>query len=227
MRKESINIDITPEDVDKKYYSDFMIDFKEKYNRTYKNISDITLKINELNIIPEIKEPYNNLNIIINNQTKKIELEDGMYELEDLISGITENLEDVNIVCSIDKKGRVIIENTEDEEFEIQSDEKSFGRFLGFTEENYNGSTKYISELPSPLSRKELYLYFTNISNKPFCKINKDNNITYMHKITKPINELDCLIVQFKDINTEEDSNYHNFYGESYSIELTMNCDKN
>ena len=115
----------------------------------------------------------------------------------------------------------------EDEEFEIQSDENSFGRFLGYTEDYYNGSTKYISEMPSPLSQKEIYLYFTNISTKPFCKINADNKITYLHKIIKPINELDCLIVQFKDTNTEEETNFHNFNGKYFSLELNMNCDKN
>ena len=78
-----------------------------------------------------------------------------------------------------------------------------------------------------PLAIKELYLYFTNISTKPFCKINADKKITYLHKITKPINELDCLIVQFKDTNTEEETNFHNFNGKYFSLELNMNCDKN
>ena len=226
-KNKIITLDISPHNIDKKYYSDYMIDFKEKYEETYKNIKDIKLKIDKFNIKPKITESNNELIIIIGNQTKKIELEEGYYELEDLINGISENLEDVNIKCMIDKKGRVIIENINNDDFEIKCNESSFGYILGFTEETYINSSRYISEISSPLSKEEVYLYFSNISTKPFCKISENKKITYLYKFTKPINELDCLIIQLKDSNTEEEIDFHNFYGEEYSLNIVMDCDKN
>ena len=93
------------------------------------------IKIKKLESIrPQINESCNQLNIIIGNETKKIELDDGAYELDDLLEGITENLSDINIICKKDKKGRVIFENTNGYDFEINCSENSFGKFLGFTE---------------------------------------------------------------------------------------------
>ena len=74
------------------------------------------------------------LNIIIGNETKKIELDNGFYSLDDLVEGISENLEDVNIVCKRDKKGRVIIENTESDDFIIDCSEDSFGKYFALPE---------------------------------------------------------------------------------------------
>ena len=203
-----------------------MIDFKDKYNTTYKNITNMKLKINNMNVIPEIKEPYNKLNIVIGNQTKKIELEDGIYQLTDLVEGITENLEDVNIICKVDKKGRVIIENTNGEDFKIECGEESFGRFLGFTESEYDNSSKYVSESCSPLNITNIFVSFTNINTKPIYKINEDGNITQLIKLDKPVSELDCLIIQIKDSPTSEEEDFHDFNGELYSLELEFECDK-
>jgi hypothetical protein len=227
IKRQNVKIEISPSDENIKYYSDFMIDFGNKYNTIYKNITNMKLKINKLNIIPEIKEPYNKLNIIIGNQTKKIELEDGVYPLNDLVDGISENLEDVNIVCKVDKKGRVIIENTDGNDFKIECGNESFGKFLGFTESNYENSSKYISESPSLLNKQDIYLFFTNLSSKPIYKIDSDNNITQLIKLDKIIKELDCLIIQIKDTDTSEETDLHDFCGDLYSFELSFECDKN
>jgi hypothetical protein len=203
-----------------------MIDFKKNFDTIYKNITNIKLKVNNINITPEIKEPYNKLNIIIGDQTKKIELEDGVYPLDDLIEGITENLEDVNIICKVDKKGRVIIENTNDEDFKIECGEESFGRFLGFTETEYENSSKYVSESCSPLYISNIFVSFTNINTKPLYKINTEGDITQLIELDKPITELDCLIIQIKDTPTPEEEDFHDFNGELYSLELEFECDK-
>ena len=226
--RETITIDIKQDDdLDDKFYSDFMIDFNEKYSRTYKNITNLKFKIKTLpNLKPFIDETCNKLKIIIGNETKKIELDDGYYELDELLEGITENLEDVNIICKKDKKGRIIFENTNKEDFEIDCEDCSFGKYLGFTEEKYETETKYISETTSPLAINKIYLYFPNISEQSFCVINNDKKINMNYEQENPIAELDCLIIQIKDIETNEEMNFHNFSGNKIEFTLTFECDE-
>ena len=223
---ETMTIDITPDDdLEKKYYSDFMIDFKEKYNTTYKNARNFKLKLKTLcELQPKIDENSNNLVIVINNETKRIELEEGYYTLDELVEGITANLEDVNIVCKKDKKGRVIFENTENEDFEIDCLDKSFAKYLGFCEDNYNGDSKYVSENISSLLINKIYLYIPNISDEVFCTIDKNKKIDLNYENDEPINELDCLIIQIKDIETNEENYFHNF-NDKYHLTLTFDYD--
>ena len=231
-KKEKCSIKISPDessdgkDLDSKYYSDFMIDLKQKFDRNYTNLSNISLKIKKLESIqPEITESCNKLNIIIGNETKKIELDDGFYSLDDLVEGISENLEDVNIVCKRDKKGRVIIENTESDDFIIDCSEDSFGKYLGFTEDRYENSSKYISEESSMLLNDSIYIYFPNIiPNKPFCRIDNEKNIKLLYP-KQTIEEIDCLIIQIKNSETEEEIDFHNFTNK-FEFELTFECDK-
>ncbi len=226
--RETITIDIIQDDeLNNKYYSDFMIDFNEKYGRTYKNITNFKLKIKTLpDLKPYIDETCNKLKIIIGNETKKIELDDGYYELDELLEGITENLEDVNIICKKDKKGRVIFESTNKEEFEIDCEDCSFGKYLGFTEEKYETEYKYIAESTSPLAIDKIYLYFPNISENYFCTINNDKKINMNYEQENPIAELDCLIIQIKDIEINEELNFHNFSGNKIEFTLTFDCDE-
>ena len=205
-----------------------MIDIKDNKNRIYKNLSNLKLKITELTTIrPIIDNTCNTLNIIISNETKKIELDDGEYSLDDLVEGITENLTDVNIKCKKDKKGRVIFENTNSNDFEIDCENNSFGKFLGFMEQKYEGSSKYISETSSALLLDSIYLYFVNISaEKPFCKINLDKSIEYLYNPKDIVAELDCLIIQIKDSKTIEEVDFHNFNEQLFEFELEFECDK-
>ena len=232
IKKEKCSIKISPDessdgkDLDSKYYSDFMIDLKHKFDRNYTNLSNISLKIKKLESIqPEITESCNKLNIIIGNETKKIELDNGFYSLDDLVEGISENLEDVNIVCKRDKKGRVIIENTESDDFIIDCSEDSFGKYLGFVEDRYENSSKYVSEESSMLLNDSIYIYFPNIiPNKPFCKIDSEKNIKLLYP-KQTIEEIDCLIIQIKNSETEEEIDFHNFTNK-FEFELTFECDK-
>jgi hypothetical protein len=226
--RETITLDITQgDDLDNKYYSDFMIDFNEKYGRTYKNISNLKFKIKTLpDLKPFIDETCNKLKIIIGNETKKIELDDGYYELDELLEGITENLEDVDIVCKKDKKGRVVFENKNKEEFEIDCEDCSFGKYLGFTEEKYESESKYISESTSQLAINKIYLYFPNISEQSFCVINNDKKNFVNYEQETPIAELDCLIIQIKDIETSEEMNFHDFSNNKIEFSLTFECDE-
>ena len=111
------------------------------------------------------------------------------------------------------------------DEFEIDCMENSFGKFLGFTEMKYENSSKYISETPSSLLSDAIYLYFPNISNElPFCKINLNNNIEYFYNDKLNIDDIDCLIVQIKDIKTDKESNFHDFNNNKFLFELTFDC---
>jgi hypothetical protein len=40
------------------------------------------------------------------------------------------------------------------------------------------------------------------------------------------IAELDCLIIQIKDIETNEELNFHNFSGNKIECSLTFDCDE-
>jgi hypothetical protein len=212
---------------DSKYYSDFMIDFNEKYNRTFKNISNLQLKVKKLpKLTPLITSDCNTLNIIINGETKNIELDDGEYSIDDIVDGITENLSDVNIECKIDKNNRVIIQNTEGEDFDIDCTTNSFAKYLGFVNDSYSGESKYISELPNKLSINKIYLFIPNIQKELFCTINEDSDIDLNIDSDLKISELDSLIIQIKNVNTQTESNFHDFYGNKFCFELTFECDK-
>ena len=77
------------------------------------------------------------------------------------------------------------------------------------------------------IKTKTFKLTFANISQNPLFKIDKNNKVNNLIKIDKPIKELDCLIVQIKDTNTNEDIEFHDFNGDDYSFELSFDCDKN
>jgi len=211
--------------LEKHYYSDFMIDFKEKFDRTYKNVTNIKIKIREMpDLRPMIDDTCNKLTIITNSETKKIELTDGYYELDELLNDITENMEDVDIICKKDKKGRVIFENTRGEDFELNCEDCSFGKYLGFCEEKYMSDSKYISENISQLSINKIYLYLLNISDNVFCTIDNDNKIKMMTSQNK-IEELDCLIIQVKDLETSDEQHFHDFSGNKFELVITFECD--
>ena len=204
-----------------------MIDFKKIFDRTYKNVSNIKIKVKTLpDIKPYIDETCNKLKIISKNETKTVELEDGYYGLDELIEGITENLEDVNIKCRKDKKNRVIFENTDEDEFEIDCEDCSFGKYLGFVEEKYESESKYISEETSLLALDKIFVYLVNISPDTFCTISNNKKIVMNYKQDNTIEELDCLIVQIKDCDTTEETNFHNFNNNKINLILSFDCDE-
>ncbi len=231
--REQITIDVIQDkELDAKYYSDFMIDFNEKFDRTYKNISNIQLKIKTLpELQPKINDTCNKLKIIVNSNIKNIQLEEGYYTLEEIIEGITENLSDVNIICRKDKKNRVIFESTIGENFEIDCQEDSLAKYLGFVDLDYNSDTKYISETPSALANDKIFVFFPNISSDCFCMVDNTKNMKTLYNNDdndnkSHIDELDCLIVQIKDINTDEENYFHNFEGNKFHFILSFECDK-
>ena len=75
---------------------------------------------------------------------------------------------------------------------------KSFGKYLGFTQEKYNSASSYIAEEIPELNLNVIYIYFPNLDkNNPIFSINSNQEITCLTRL-KPISTLKSLIVQFK-----------------------------
>lgn len=217
---KKVEIDISPEENEEpEFYSDYIVDFN---NKVYKSVSNFSIIVEELpNFKPFINNVHNKLNIICDGKTKDIELDEDHYELDEILEGLTDNLEDINIVCSLNDEGFVQFENTQGITFELNGETESFLCLLGFTEKKYSGSEIYVAKNPCPFNLDKLYLYIPNIDkNKPVCTIDESGNVDMLLNPNKIIQKLDCAVVQIKDGETTERNLFHNFCGKPPKLQL-------
>jgi hypothetical protein len=221
--KKEIIIDISPsQEEDPMFYSDYIIDFNERDNTIYNSISNLEIIVNEFKrFYPYINNSCNKLSIISDSKTKDIELDEDTYELEDILDGLTENLEDVSIECKLNDDGYVVIENTSDDIFEINGETESFLSLLGFENKVYKDASSYTAENLSAFNIEKVYVYIPNIDkSKPICSINYDLEVEMIYNSDKVISKLDCVIIQIKDEMTPENKMLHNFCGTPPKLEL-------
>jgi hypothetical protein len=193
--EKSFLIDITSNEKDPKYYSDYMINF----NKPYTNITIDNIKLNDKLIFnPKITNNNNELKIICGTELRDIQLDEDYYSLDDILEGITENLSDINISIMLNDDGHVEIVNNEGEKFNMICGSKSFGKFIGFTEEKYEGLSNYVAEATPELNLNEIFIFFPNLDKvNPIFSLNQNQEIKCLTKL-KPITNLKSLIVQFK-----------------------------
>jgi len=188
-------IDITSNEKESKYFSDYMINFNKPYTNVL--IENIKLK-DKLIFNPKITSNNNELKIICGSETRDIQLDEDYYSLDDIVEGITENLSDINISLSINDDGFVEINNNEGEKFDMICSLNSFGKYLGFTQNKYESSSSYIAEEIPELNLNELYIFFPNLDKtNPVFSINSNQEVRCINKL-KQISNLKSLIVQFK-----------------------------
>jgi hypothetical protein len=205
--KKSKIISINAEEyTDPEYFNDYMVDLPENL----KNIIGIEVLDysfpKELCHINDINNNNNKLVILVNQEEKVIELEDGQYSIDEITDGLQAafDTEEMNISIDIDDNEHIVLSSMENE-FSFKND--SLGKVLGFTEEEYSGEKVYISENKHTLVSK-IYLYIDNISNnEPFGIIDlKSRKVTPLSKkFNKPISEIKEMILKFKRRLTTED----------------------
>jgi hypothetical protein len=219
-----INIE-SQEHSEPEYFNDYMVALDKPLN----NINSITLN--------KIKLPKLNINItnnryefkyIINSELKCLELNEGEYKLDELIDCLQEALDNEgdNIKINIESNNKVTICNQNNQEFILDNQGNSMLNLLGFVNNNYNNNFTYTSENCHKFINK-IYLYFENISKlEPFCELNlfgHNNSIT--KEYTKPLNNLNAIIIKFK-INLNENNGeeeLYDFENKPHKLELTFN----
>lgn len=217
---KKIEIDISPEENEEpEFYSDYIVEFN---NKIYKSLTNLNIIVEELpHFKPFINNVQNKLNIVCNGKTKDIELDEDHYELDEILEGLTNNLEDINVICSLNDDGFVQFKNTKGVELELNGEKESFLCLLGFTEKKYNGSNIYIAENLCPFNLDKLYLYIPNIDkNKPICTIDDSGNVNMLLNPNKIIQKLDCVVIQIKDGESSERNLFHNFCGKPPKLQL-------
>jgi hypothetical protein len=185
------------------YFNDYMVDLP----KNLKNI--IGIEVLDYSFPKElcyINKDNNKLIIIVNNEEKVIELEDGQYSINEITNGLQAAFdnEEMNISIDIDDNEHIVLSSMENE-FSFKND--SLGNVLGFVEEEYSREKVYISENKHSLVSK-IYLYIENISNnEPFGMIDlKSRKITPLcKKFNNPISEITEMILKFKRRITKED----------------------
>lgn len=205
--------------------SDYMISFGENGEDLLENVSLISIENLKIQLQPELDKSCNELII----DGDRLVLEPDEYKITEIIDAMNKILEESQRPINISlKNGKVIIENIDNDKFEIDCSENSMGKLLGFTKESYSGKSKYISELNHAFISKPIYLYIVNISNdEPFAVIETDGNIEQKMSgsfIDCPISELKCMIVQFRNKMTSDKKDLVNFGGVHNEIEFSITC---
>jgi len=200
------------------YYNDYMITFDEIKSNKIFSFEMQNLKFSGSNTI--ITENNNKFTIITKEYEQKIEFEEGEYTIDEMLELIQSSFDEnsLNLSIILNKKNKVIIENNTGDNFEIKNKKKSVLRLLGFTDEYYEGSHRYESNMVHALNNTiYMYIYYgisTNegsnqknvFGDEPFAEINfnKIKNV-YKKNLINPINvPLDCLFIKFKNQKTEE-----------------------
>ena len=204
-------------------WSDYLIDFADEVDETFKNVTDIKLTNIDICMIPHIDETCNTLEI----NGMELELDDGDYTINEIMELFNETMEsaELNItVTNID--GKITIESTNEEEFEMNCEGNSIAKYLGFVGQKYSEQSKYVAEIGNAFHENGIYLYLKNISSdQPFAVINSDGS--FEQKITSfgnGIPELSCLIVQFKTDITSDDDNFANLLAAPHRLTFTFSA---
>jgi hypothetical protein len=226
-KQDYYTIKIKPDEDEPEYFNDYMIEFNKSPYRTYKNVTDIKITNSSMpKLIPKINDTCNSFKISVGDEIKAIELAEDDYTLNEIVDGINDSLESVGIVCKVDKKGKVIIEQTDGDEFELDCSENSFAPFLGFTSSEYTGKSKYTSEESNKFEIKQIYLYISNVSKEPFAKIDREGKLTQLYNLSNKIDLLDYVVIQFRNSITADETDLYKFGGKTHNFTLSIKADK-
>ncbi len=200
------------------YFNDYMVELPN----SLKNITGI--EILDYSFPKElcyINENNNKLIILIDEDEKTIELENGNYSIDEIVDSLQTAFdnENMNLNIDIDDNEHIVLSSTGTEFSFKNSENNSLGRVLGFIHDLYENERVYISEDKHTLVSK-IYFYIENISNnEPFgiidLKNKKTNNL--IKKFNQPIKEIKEMILKFKRRQTKEDD-LINFYNKPHKL---------
>lgn len=207
-------------------YNDYMVDFSSEFGGDLNNISDIKIVDMKIPLSPEIDDSCNMFTITYNGEGYELELEGGKYTIEEILQDFNESLESVEcgITVSLKNNGKIVLEQENDENFEISCGENSIGKYLGFTKDKYTNKSKYVSDEANTFASNPIYMYIKNISkDKPFALIHPSGKFEQqILSFDPPISKLSCLIIQFKSEISKGDDNLVNFNRKPHTITFTF-----
>ena len=225
-KKKTTNMTLTIEcdkiEEDPNNYNDYMVDFKNEFGKDLSDIANITLTSVNVPFMPNIDEESNKLSIVYNDECNELEFEidDQNYNINEIIDQINESMNELEtgIVAKL-KSGKVIMEQQDDEEFEIICNENSIAKYLGFSKKKYSGKSQYISENETSFINGPIYLYLKNLSqNEPFAILHSDGNYEQKFKLSQNIPKMSCIILQFKS----ENKKLVNFAGTPHTLSFSF-----
>jgi hypothetical protein len=221
IKKEEINIyDIKSEEISKpEYYNDYLFEMP----KIIKNISNIELLNFDIpNPLTPINQDNNQLLIIINQEEKFIELDSGIYTIDELIEGIQSAFDQEDMKINISENNGYIQFKSNDT-FTIDNTKNSLAKIFGFNKSIYKNDTEYTSETKHHLVSK-LYIYIDTIDKNNFMFMIDfaDKNKSILNKKFKTVDELSDLIIKFKRSITEDDDLY-DFDNKPHILKIKIN----
>jgi len=184
---------------------------------------------------PIVDSKHNVLCIVYKNDTLPIELEPrDDYTLNGIITETNEALNDESIPIKmyVDKKGFITIENTKGELFSLDLTENSIGPYLGYQEQSYNDSSRYVSECPHMFLEQSYFMFIKEISpERALCEITPTGEVNQLIKDISNNNDLKVRSASAKPIksltiqyryNDDIKSQLTDFYEEPHEISFDI-----
>ena len=187
-------------------YNDYMVDLEDLLGRTISGIKEIILNDIKLQFDPTIDNTNNEFDIIYNNDPIPISIEGGKHKINDIIEDINSALkqEGFAITLRLSKDNKIIFEQTNNNNFELDFSATPLGTYLGFIKKKYEGAPKYTAENPHMFNRDPIYLYVPLFSkDQPFATL--FYNGSFNQELQVVPKKLSHLIFQFKREKTIED----------------------
>jgi hypothetical protein len=209
-------------------YCDYMVELENKLV----NVTNIVLTNADIPFVPNIVEPLNKITIEYDDDQYEIEFEEGKHDVNKIIEQFNEQLNtesdesDENltkiscgIVAKIENK-KIVFEQKDNKNFKILCGNNSMVKYLGFTQNEYTGKSRYVAETTHSFIDNLIYLYITNISKtNPFAILYPDGRHEQKITLNEKISVLDSIIIQFKT----DDGQFVNFGGEAHKMTFIFN----
>jgi len=209
------------------HYNDYLAVLSEPINNINKiEITKLNLPINKNNI----DSHNNNLKLTSSDVQYKIQVPNGLYDVDSLIDKINELLTNQGTKSEVIKTTEGYIMIKSEIMFELNSNETgSILRTLGFTRSCYKNRNNYLSNKKCKLSTSNIaYLYFPDIFFKEnIATIDMTSGSFIQHKKLVNLDSLDCIHIRFKANVSFEDEALYDFKNLPHSIELKVFTNQN
>lgn len=209
---------------DPEYYNDYSVDFITPY----KNV--IGLKLDSYSFPRDnnnIRSERNKFYYSIGGKERRIELENGEYNIDRLVGALKVVLQADNIKLKMGDNNHISIKSKKNV-FNIIKHPDSINDLLGFHKKEYIGCTEYTSDNPYDLEyNNKAYLFLGNVDNdQPFAMIDMKKNANEICPLEKtfnnPISKLSNILIKFKENPDKLDDSLYKFNGEPHKLSFKI-----
>ena len=206
--------------VEPENYNDYMVDFKNEYNKIV-SFQLINIKFPEINNL--INEYNNDILIIIEDEEFNDKLEPSIYNLQSLLNMIKQRI-NTDFEIKMSNENHIILINTKEKNFDLINRGNSVFKQLGFIKSKYMGKNNYVAEeLPQFGNKIDIHLFVEGIDDeKPLLSFDStiDPNKLCPINITfqKPIESLPEIFIKFKSNLNPDLNNFTDFYGQPHEL---------